>query len=98
MANPFPGMNSYLEDPNEWGDVHHALLTCIRDALQPALPRAYAARLNLRVFIDERQPRIPDGLVLEKKVHATLAPYVAAPRQDVPPVEPLVVFLDAIEG
>ncbi|MBI4673942.1 MAG: DUF4058 family protein [Chloroflexi bacterium] len=59
MANPFPGMNPYLEDPNEWGDVHHRLMTYIADALQVQLPRMYAARLNIRVYVDAYQPRIP---------------------------------------
>lgn len=99
MPNPFPGMNPYLEDPNEWGDVHHALMTYIRDALQPALPSAYAARLNIRVFVDELQPRIPDVLVLEKTTRELASAYAVAPTAlDVPPpAEPLIVYLDPIE-
>ncbi len=99
MPNPFPGMNPYLEDPNEWGDVHHALMTYIRDALQPALPSTYAARLNIRVFVNELQPRIPDVLVLEKKTRELASAYAIAPAvlDAPPPAEPLVVFLDPIE-
>jgi hypothetical protein len=35
MANPFPGMNPYLKDCALWNDVHHRVITCICDALQP---------------------------------------------------------------
>ena len=98
MPNPFPGMNPYLENPSEWGDVHHALMTYIRDVLQPALPPTYAARLNIRVFVDELQPRIPDVLVLEKKAREAAPAYASVPAAlDVPPAEPLVVFLEPIE-
>lgn len=99
MPNPFPGMNPYLEDPNEWGDVHHRLMTYIADALQPTLPSTYAARLNIRVFVGELQSRIPDVLVLEKKTRETITQYAAAPvlTDEPPPAEPLIVFLDPIE-
>ena len=36
MNSPFPGMDPYLE--RHWGDVHQALVTYIRDQLQPSLP------------------------------------------------------------
>ena len=36
MKSPFPGMDPYLE--RHWGDVHQALVTYIRDQLQPSLP------------------------------------------------------------
>lgn len=101
MPNPFPGMNPYLEDPKEWGDVHHALMTYIRDALQPALPSTYAARLNIRVFVDEFQPRIPDVLVLEKTAREMVTTYATAPtivNEPPPPAEPLIVFLEPIEA
>lgn len=99
MANPFPGMNPYLEDPEHWGDVHHSLMTYIRDALQPALPATYAARLNLRVYVSGRQERIPDVFIVEKRAREPQAPYAPAPTlvDDPPPAEPLVVFYDPIE-
>ena len=99
MPNPFPGMNPYLEDPNEWGDVHHALMTYIRDTLQPALPSTYAARLNIRVYVDTWQQRIPDVLILEKKARELLTAYAVASRvvDEPPPAEPLIVFLEPIE-
>ncbi|MCI0476255.1 MAG: DUF4058 family protein, partial [Anaerolineales bacterium] len=67
MANPFPGMNPYLEDPREWGDVHHALMTYIRDAMQPNLVPKYIARLVERVYTSPWQARIPDVLILDRR-------------------------------
>jgi hypothetical protein len=50
MANPFPGMNPYLEE--SWGDVHHRFITYACDHLQRRLPRDLRARADERVFVD----------------------------------------------
>jgi hypothetical protein len=44
----FPGMDPYLEAPSLWPDFHEAFLFCIREALQPALPKKYYAQLRTR--------------------------------------------------
>jgi hypothetical protein len=49
MKIPFPGMDPYLE--RHWGDVHQALVTYIRDQLQPSLPGDLRARMQERVDI-----------------------------------------------
>lgn len=41
MPAPFPGMDTYLEHPDLWPEVHHRLITAIADALAPH------ARLNV---------------------------------------------------
>ncbi len=99
MSNPFPGMNPYLEDPEHWGDVHHRLMTYISDALQPVLPRSYAARLNIRVYVSGRKERIPDVLIIENKAREAHAVYALAPTliDNPPPAEPLVIFYEPIE-
>jgi hypothetical protein len=64
----FPGMDPWLEQ--HWGDVHQALVTYIRDALQGRLPGGLRARMQERVFVEapDRAPRniYPDVLVVEK--------------------------------
>ena len=50
MKSPFPGMDPYLE--RHWGDVHQALVTYIRDQLQPSLPDDLRARMQERVYIE----------------------------------------------
>jgi hypothetical protein len=57
MPSPFPGMDPYLETPDLWPDVHHALISEIRTALNPVLRPHYVARIELRVYIsDEDDP------------------------------------------
>jgi hypothetical protein len=66
MPSPFPGMDPYLEDPELWPDVHHTLISEIRNALNPALRPRYVARVELRVYVlGEDDPgrdawRVPD--------------------------------------
>src|SRR5207248_5881448 len=50
MKSPFPGMDPYLE--SRWSDVHTALCTGIRTALQPRLPRGLRARAQQDVLLE----------------------------------------------
>ncbi len=44
MRPPFPGMDTYLEHPALWPDVHNSLIAAIRNALTPKVaPRYYIA-------------------------------------------------------
>lgn len=54
--NPFPGMNPYLEDPTLWRGVHNNLNTYFSAQLNRALPSAFVARVEERVYVvqDER--------------------------------------------
>lgn len=68
MPSPFPGMDPYLESPKLWPDVHHSLISGIRQNLNPRLRPKYIARIEERVYIsDETDPGrrviIPDLLV-----------------------------------
>jgi hypothetical protein len=66
MPSPFPGMDPYLENPELWPDVHHTLISEIRNALNLALRPRYVARVELRVYVSgEDDPardawRVPD--------------------------------------
>jgi hypothetical protein len=60
-------MDPYLE--RHWGDVHQALVTYIRDQLQPALPPDLRARMRERVYIElhgARQDYCRDVRVIER--------------------------------
>ncbi len=67
MKSPFPGMDPYLDQ--HWHDVHHALITCTRNQIRPALPRELRSRIEERVFIEsdegEHYPICPDVHVVE---------------------------------
>src|SRR5262249_45102023 len=68
MASPFPGMDPYLE--RHWGDVHHSLITYVRDHLQRMLPKDLRARVEERVFVESPEDGyraiIPDVRVIER--------------------------------
>jgi hypothetical protein len=66
-------MDPYLE--RHWGDIHQALVTYIRDQLQPQLPEDLRARMQERVYIESPgagHESYPDVRVIERP--ARLAP------------------------
>lgn len=67
MPSPFPGMDPYLETPDLWPDVHHELISDIRNALNVSIQPNYVARVELRVYIsnesDPAWPAIPDARI-----------------------------------
>ena len=69
MSNsPFPGMDPYLEE--YWKDIHHAMITYIRDSLQGNLPNELKARLEERatveVFDEPVRSIYPDVKIVER--------------------------------
>lgn len=67
MPSPFPGMNPFLESPNQWEDFHNAFVSRLRDSLVPQLGTHYRAKLNELLFVhteEEYQPLKPDASVL----------------------------------
>ena len=51
MANPFPGMNPFLESPARWQSFHQRFITYLADAMDPLLPENYSADLGTRVYV-----------------------------------------------
>jgi len=52
MPSPFPGMDPYLESSGLWQDVHHRLIFCASEALQPQLPPRYYALIEERIILE----------------------------------------------
>ncbi|MEG3843825.1 DUF4058 family protein, partial [Microcoleus sp. herbarium14] len=50
MANPFPGMNPYLESPELWPSVHNRLIVAIADWLTPQLLPKYLVDIEQRIY------------------------------------------------
>ncbi len=104
MKSPFPGMDPYLK--RHWGDVHQALVTYIRDQLQPSLPHGMRARMQERVFIESEDvghEYYPDVRVIERpgRLAAGGGTSVAAPasvtraEDGTPaPAQPIVIHLN----
>jgi hypothetical protein len=77
-------MDPFLEDPVTWPDVHHSLISAIRDQLVAALSPDFYVRIEERLYIthpeeDEGYPRlIPDVVVTTGRKHwGTPQPAVA---------------------
>ncbi len=65
MPSPFPGMDPYLESPRLWPDVHHELISVIRERLNAALKPRYVSRVEERVYIsDENEEEIREARVV----------------------------------
>lgn len=53
MANPYPGMNPYLENPADWPTVHSALIHNLWAQLRQVLPPGYSVKVEERLYIEE---------------------------------------------
>ncbi len=53
MQSPFPGMDPYLEHPALWPDVHHELISGIRERLNRLIRPGYVARVEERTYLPE---------------------------------------------
>jgi hypothetical protein len=68
MPSPFPGMDPYLEAPHRWADVHHELISGIRERLNDQLRPKYYTRLEERIYLSDdldtgRAVIVPDVLI-----------------------------------
>ncbi len=72
MPSPFPGMNPYLEDPDEWPDFHVSFLVALRAAINAVLPQRYVALLDRYVWLHDPETEtrvllgIPDVLTVDQ--------------------------------
>ena len=84
MSYPFPGMNPWLEQPAIWHNVHHSLITALRDTLAPVLRPRYFVDIETHTYIavtsEEAQVRYPDVTIIHRG-----GPAVAAPAADEAP-------------
>ncbi len=71
MISPFPGMDPYIEDPDEWRDFHTDYIISIRDLLARQVSPAFLVRVEERVdIIDFSSPNQrfiePDTYIVSK--------------------------------
>lgn len=72
MKPPFPGMDPYLEEPSFWPDVHHQLITELRDQIQAKLSSGYRAVITPYVSFEHiaiapTRRVVPDVAVIERE-------------------------------
>ncbi len=77
MPNPFPGMNPYLEHPDFWPEVHHLLISAIKEWLTPQLRPKYRVAIEKRIYEIQGENSllvaIPDVSIQQKRRPASAA-------------------------
>jgi Protein of unknown function (DUF4058) len=94
MPSPFPGMDPYLEDPGLWPDVHHEIITSIREQLLSRLGLRYYVRIEERIYISDdedpgREVILPDVRVGQRPKAS--GPALLPGASSVAVAEPIVI-------
>ena len=103
-ANPFPGMNPYLEKASTWPEVHNRIIVALADALTPRVGPDYAVQVQQRVYVAQEPDsgngasansgplasrfRIPDAMVLTHPAGPASAAATATVERTVAVAEP----------
>ena len=71
MTYPWPGMNPWLENSTLWRDVHHSLITALREDLAPRLRPRYFVAVETHTLVTARpdaptMPRYPDLMMIHR--------------------------------
>jgi Protein of unknown function (DUF4058) len=93
MPNPFPGMNPYLEHPDFWPEVHHLLISAIKESLTPQLRPKYRVAIEKRIYEIKGENSllvaIPDVSIQQKRgsANAIASNNVAVASRTVQPLK-----------
>jgi hypothetical protein len=69
MPSPFPGMDPWLEAPEEWGDVHAQFMVDLKAALNKLIRPKYLARVERRLYlIPDDDPTLKPQRVADVRV------------------------------
>ena len=72
MPSAFPGMDPWLESPEQWHNVHRILITLITVELNRILPEGFAATIDEQVYLLLPEDRyLPDVAVVRTPNFAT---------------------------
>jgi hypothetical protein len=93
MPSPFPGMDPYLEAPDQWPGFHTIYIVALQRSLTGILPPGFIARPEVRVYIAADMPTArPDVTVFAtaqtRRTAETPSTIVLADRVDEPEVAP----------
>ena len=81
FANPFPGMNPYLESRRLWPEVHNKLIGEMHRFLRRTLPFRYTVIMDERVGIGNTLPEIRRRDTLSLIYPSEEAEYTSAHRR-----------------
>ncbi|MEG3940206.1 MULTISPECIES: DUF4058 family protein [unclassified Microcoleus] len=92
MPNPFPGMNPYLEHPDFWPEVHHLLISAIKESLTPQLHPKYRVAIEKRIYEIPGETSllvgIPDVSIQQKRYRTNpVSSHVAVASRTVEPLK-----------
>ena len=99
MPSQFIGMDPWLEDPARWPGVHQALITYLRDDMQPHLRPRNAATFGERIYVAMHDRGIyPDVMVVRRPIREATVTYAVGISLGVAEVaEPWVIALPSEE-
>jgi Protein of unknown function (DUF4058) len=96
MPNPFPGMNPYLEHPDFWPEVHHLLISAIKEWLTPQLRPKYRVAIKKRIYEIKGENSllvaIPDLSIQQKRGSASSDCRILVSRSNQRPIADLYLF------
>ncbi len=110
MANPFPGMNPYLESPTFWRGVHSRFIVYASEIIQNQVRPRYRVDVEERVYIETSQRHIYPDITIVKPIQTrpaseTLvavleydAPAALLTVTDEPVHEPYLVIVERDSG
>ena len=68
MPSPFPGMDPYLENPDDWRGFHTSFIAHLAGSLNQQLPREFAAKIEERLYVVQDERDVFAGISLRWKV------------------------------
>jgi len=74
MPSPFPGMDPYLEAPENWHGVHQKLLSYLCDYLNERLPLPFAAVVEERCYVLESERDVVPDFAIVRPFDPPLTP------------------------
>jgi hypothetical protein len=81
MANPFPGMNPYLEHPDLWHQVHNRLIVGLADAIAGQVAPDYFVSIEQRIYQSFADPQSLVGIA-DVGIQRDRDPQIDLPRQE----------------
>lgn len=98
MPSPFPGMDPYLESPDWFPNLHHDLITFIKQTLQSRLPESYYAQSDQRVWLEySRRQAEPDVEIVHSRRRRKRRVGGGVALAEREPAEPVVISVETIE-
>lgn len=74
MPSPFPGMDPFLEHPDEFGQFHDGFIVHLQEELQARLPSPYFAKTGQRIWVEVSERLIGPDVAVFRPEHRGSGP------------------------